>query len=63
MARTYEEDGSMTESISERREKKKLALNDGPSTPVKVYDDVDGYGKKFKRVLPNFGAGRIRGRA
>ena len=48
MARTYEEDGSMTESISERREKKKLALNDGPSTPVKVYDDVDGYGKKFK---------------
>ena len=63
MAKTYEEDGSMTESISERREKKKLALNDGPSTPVKVYDDVDGYGKKFKRVLPNFGAGRIRGRA
>ena len=63
MARTYEEDGSMTESISERREKKKLALNDGPSTPVKVYDDVDGYGKKFKRVLPNFGAGRIKGRA
>ena len=63
MARKYEEDGSMTESISERREKKKLALNDGPSTPVKVYDDVDGYGKKFKRVLPNFGAGRIKGRA
>ena len=63
MARTYEEDGSMTESISERREKKKLALNDGPSTPVKVYDDVDVYGKKFKRVLPNFGAGRIKGRA
>ena len=63
MARTYEEDGSMTESSSERREKKKLALNDGPSTPVKVYDDVDGYGKKFKRVLPNFGAGRIKGRA
>ena len=63
MAKTYEEDGSMTESISERREKKKLALNDGPSTPVKVYDDVDGYGKKFKRVLPNFGAGRIKGRA
>ena len=63
MAKTYEEDGSMTESISERREKKKLALNDGPSTPVKVYDDVDGYGKKFKRVLPNFGAGRIKGKA
>ena len=63
MAKTYVEDGSMTESISERREKKNLALNDGPSTPVKVYDDVDGYGKKFKRVLPNFGAGRIRGRA
>ena len=63
MARTYEEDGSMTESISERREKKKLALNDGPSTPVKVYEDEDGYGKKFKRVLPNFGAGRIKGRA
>ena len=53
----------MTESISERREKKKLALNDGPSTPVKVYEDVDGYGKKYKRVLPNFGAGRIKGRA
>ena len=38
-------------------------VNQGPSTPVKVYEDVDGYGKKFKRVLPDFGAGRIKGKA
>ena len=37
--------------------------NAGPSTPVKVYTDVDGYGKTYKRVLPNFGAGRIKGKA
>ena len=40
-----------------------VGVNQGPSTPVKVYEDVDGYGKKFKRVLPNFGAGRIKGKA
>ena len=40
-----------------------VGVNQGPSTPVKVYEDVDGYGKKFKRVLPNFGGGRIKGKA
>ena len=40
-----------------------VAMNAGPSTPVKVYEDVDGYGKKYKRVLPNFGATRIKGKA
>ena len=33
-----------------------VALNQGPVTNVKVYDDLPG-GKK--RVLPDFGAGRI----
>ena len=44
-------------------DKKKLALNQGPSTPVKIYEEEDYYGKKKKKVLPNFGAGRIRGKA
>ena len=60
MAKTYDLDtGAETSSIPERQKLKKLALNDGPSTPVKVYEDVDGYGKKYKRVLSDFGAGRI----
>ena len=59
MAKTYDLDtGAETSSIPERQKLKKLALNDGPSTPVKVYEDVDGYGKKYKRVLYNPGAGR-----
>ena len=33
-----------------------VALNDGPVTNVKVYDDLPG---GAKRVLPDFGAGRI----
>ena len=33
-----------------------VALNQGPVSNVKVYDDLPG-GKK--RVLPDFGAGRI----
>ena len=32
-----------------------IGVNQGPSTPVKVYTDVP----EGKRVLPNFGAGRI----
>ena len=60
MAKTYDLDtGKETSSIPERQKLKKLALNDGPVTPVKIYDDEDGYGKKYKRVLPDFGAGRI----
>ena len=33
-----------------------VALNQGPVTNVKVYDDLPG---GAKRVLPDFGAGRI----
>ncbi len=58
MAKTYDLDtGGETSSIPERQNLKKVALNQGPSTPVKVYEDVDGYGKKYKRVLHNPGAG------
>ena len=57
MARTYDmEDGTETSSISERKEKKKLAMLDGPATNVKIYDDLPG---GQKRVLPDFGAGRV----
>ena len=34
-----------------------IALNAGPSTPVKIYDGEDYFGNKTKKVLPNFGAG------
>ena len=43
-----------------------VAMNQGPSTPVKIYEDTDYYGKKSKKVMPNFGAGRVgkvRGKA
>jgi len=33
-----------------------VAMNQGPVSNVKVYDDLPG---GEKRVLPNFGAGRI----
>jgi hypothetical protein len=60
MAKTYDLDTNKeTSSIPERQKLKKLALNDGPVTPVKVYEDVDGYGKAYKRVLPDHGVGRI----
>ena len=34
-------------------------MNAGPSTPVRIDTAVDGYGNTYKRVLHNFGAGRI----
>jgi len=60
MAKTYDLDtGKETSSIPERQKLKKLALNDGPSTPVKIYDHEDIYGNKSKKVLDYHGAGRI----
>jgi len=53
MAKTYDlETGNETSSIPERQKLKKLALNQGPSTPVKHYKDSN-------KILPDFGAGRI----
>ena len=55
MAITYSEDGKK----KVRKGNKKavnIALNAGPSTPVKHYTDVNQPGG---RILPNFGAGRI----
>ena len=37
----------------------KIALNQGPSTPIRIDTHVDGYGNKSKKVLHDFGAGRI----
>ena len=48
MAITYSEDGSVKKR---KGNKKAIALNDGPSTPIK-YDE--GMGK----FMPNLGAGR-----
>ena len=61
MARTIDEFGRESGSIAERKEKKKqeLAMNEGASTPVRIDTAVDGYGNTYKRVLHNFGAGRI----
>ena len=36
-----------------------IAQNAGPSTPVRIDTAVDGYGKEYKKVLHDFGAGRI----
>ena len=45
------DDEFMSRNVTERKEKKKkdLALNQGPSTPVKIYEDTDYYGKKVKK--------------
>ena len=53
MAITYSEDGKKR---VRKGNKKAIALNDGPSTPVKHYTDVN---QPSGRILPNFGAGRI----
>ena len=37
----------------------RLAGNLGPSTPVRIDNVTTGSGSTFKRVLPNFGAGRV----
>ena len=53
MAKTYHEDGTETNSISERNEKrKKLAMNQGPSTPVGVYDTADGGKMVMPKIQP-----------
>ena len=59
MARTYDMDRTESGSISDRQEKKKreLALNDGPSTPIKLYTDVN---QPDGRFLPDSGAGRVK---
>ena len=50
---TIDEFGNESGSIVERKEKKKkeLAMNQGPSTPIKYYDNM-GY-------MPDLGAGRL----
>ena len=56
---TVDMDGFMSSNSFERKEKRKkdLALNDGPSTPIKLYTDVNESGGG--RFLPNFGKGRV----
>ena len=58
MARTIDEFGNESGSIVERKEKKKkeLAMNQGPSTPVGIYDTADG----GKMVMPKHQPFKIR---
>tara|TARA_R100000152_G_C6555387_1_gene28304 strand:- start:65 stop:256 length:192 start_codon:yes stop_codon:yes gene_type:complete len=53
MAITYFEDGKKK---VRNGNKKAIALNDGPSTPIKLYKDVN---QPDGRFLINTGAGRI----
>ena len=48
---TIDEFGVETGSIGERKENQRVAMNQGPSTPIK-YDDNMGY-------MPDLGAGRL----
>ena len=52
MAITYSEDGKKK---VRKGNKKAIALNDGPSTPIKLYTDVNMPDGRF---LINTGAGR-----
>ena len=54
MAITYSEDGKKK---VRKGNKKAIALNDGPSTPIKLYTDVN---QPSGRFLPDSGAGRIK---
>ena len=56
---TIDMDGFMSGNSFERNKKreKDLALNDGPSTPIKLYTDVN---QPDGRFLPDSGAGRIK---
>ena len=54
MAITYNEDGSVKKR---KGDKKAIALNAGPSTPIKLYTDVN---QPSGRFLPDSGAGRIK---
>ena len=54
MAITYSEDGKKK---VRKGNKKAIALNDGPSTPIKLYTDVN---EPYGRFLPDSGAGRIK---
>ena len=54
MAITYSEDGKKK---VRNGNKKAIALNDGPSTPIKLYTDVN---QPDGRFLPDSGAGRIK---
>ncbi len=53
MATTFFEDGSKKER---KGDKTAIALNDGPSTPVRVYDTADG----GKMVMPRQQPFKIR---
>ena len=50
----YNEDGSSFERNGNKK-KNTIALNDGPSTPIKLYTDVN---QPDGRFLINTGAGR-----
>ena len=54
MAITYSEDGKKK---VRKGNKKAIALNDGPRTPIKLYTDVN---QPDGRFLPDSGAGRIK---
>ena len=53
MAITYSEDGSVKKR---KGNKKAIAMNQGPSTPVGIYDTADG----GKTVLPKVQPFKIR---
>ena len=52
----YNEDGTSFERNGNKK-KNTIALNDGPSTPIKLYTDVN---QPDGRFLPDSGAGRIK---
>ena len=53
---TIDEFGVETGSIGERKGNQRLALNQGPSTPVGIYDTADG----GKMVMPKVQPFKIR---
>tara|TARA_B100001989_G_C24135274_1_gene267543 strand:+ start:290 stop:496 length:207 start_codon:yes stop_codon:yes gene_type:complete len=57
MAQLFYDENNPRKKREMRGDKTPIAMNDGPSTPIKHYNDVNQSGGG--RFLPDFGAGRI----
>ena len=57
MAQLFYDENDPRKKREMRGDKTTIAMNDGPSTPIKLYTDVN---QPDGRFLPDSGAGRIK---
>ena len=62
MAMTYTEDGKVRKRKGNKKAVKLAGIVGAPHSNVKIYTGVNiEDGKTYKRVLPDFGATRVKG--